>query len=352
MKFFKIFSCAVICILAAGSDSFGQLPAFSNFWLVPQLTAPTAMAGNEVSQVAAHFRRQSFKQDVGYRTFLVSGQLPVYYDGNKHFGTFGFNLMREESGSSFLFANSGAMLSYLYDAEMSERHHLVAGIQGGYYFRNIDLSSVTTDNQFVGGQFDPALGNGEQFADGRSSAFLANVGLAYYLTDLEGDPIFHIGAALKNANNGSFTYLTNSESQAAPNALVAYSHIRLVGNQYYQVVSDLYWRNENNVNDFTGGFQLRKGTKPRVDVTHNHLGIGLYYSQDQTGIMALQLVQPKFLLAISYDMVLGNRNLRSMQSAVEVSLGWRALRSGKNSNQNPRKNRKKLPWKTQKRTRR
>lgn len=345
MNFFKLFSSIAICILAAGTNCYGQLPTFSNFWLIPQLTAPTAMAGNDVYQVAAHFRRQSFKQDIGYRTLLLSGQLPLYYDGNRHFGTLGFNIMREESGSSYLFATSGAMLTYLYDAEVSERHHLVGGIQGGYYSRNIDISNVTTDNQFKDGVFDPALDNGEQLSDGRSAAFLANVGLAYYLTDEAGDQLFHIGAALANANNGSFNYLTNTGSRAAPNALIAYSHVRLVGNQYYQVVSDLYWRNENKINDIAGGVQFRKGTKPRVDVTNNHLGIGLYYSQDQTGIMALQLVQPNWLLALSYDMVLGDKSLRTMQNAVEVTLGWRAVRSGKNSNQNPRKNRKRLPWK-------
>lgn len=345
MSFLKFTYSLVLLIIITWTPSFGQTPVFRSFWLIPQLTAPTAMAGNDVYQVAAHFRRQSFEENAGYRSMLISGQFPLYYDGNKQFGTLGLNLMREESGSSFLLATSGAMLSYLYDASIAQQHHLVGGFQGGYYSRSIDWSKVTTDNQFKQGKIDPAKGTGEEFSGDRSAAFLANVGLAYYLTDPEGGEIFHIGTAFNNANNGGFTYLSTGKSQAAPQAFVAYSHVRLISNPYYQVVSDVYWRNENKINDLTGGFQIRKGTKPRVDVANNHLGIGLYYSQDQTGTMALQLVQPNWLLGVSYDMVFGDKPLRGVQNAVEVSLGWRALRSGKESNQNPRKNRQRLPWK-------
>lgn len=331
-------------VFITATNAFAQLPSFSGFWLTPQLTAPTAMAGDNAYQVTAHYRRQGFEESTGYLTYLLSGQIPIYNMANTHLGTLGLTVMRDESGASFLYTTSGVMVNYLYDAAIARRHHLVGGVQGAYYGRRLDWSKVTTNNQFVNGGFDPAVNNGEQFSDDPSRAFLVNVGLAYYLTDYEGDEQFHIGAALTNANSGSFTYLMNSESQAVPNALVGYAHLRLMSNPYFDVVSDLYWRNENKVNDLIGGIQIRKGTKPRVKVADNHLGIGLYYSQDHTGILALQLIQPNWLLGISYDMVFGNKPLRNMQNAVEVSLGWRAIRTGKDKNSNPRKKRRKLPW--------
>lgn len=349
MQIFRLLLGAGLVLLLSGTNIFAQLPTFSGFWLIPQLTAPTAMAGNDVYQLSAHYRRQAFQESAGYRTFLLSGQIPLYDKANTQFGTLGINLMQEESGSSFLFSTTGILLTYLYDAAIAEQHHLVAGVQGGYYGRKIDWSKVTTNNQFSDGQFDPALGSGEQFSDDPSNAFLANVGLAYYFADEKGKPIFHVGAALANANNASFTYLTDNKSQAAPRAVIAYSHLRLISNPYFEVVSDLYWRNESKVSDLVGGFQLRKGTKPRVEVADNHLGLGLYYSQDHTGILALQLIQPNWLLGISYDMAFGDQPLRNGQNAVEVSLGWRALRLSTDENQNPRKNRRKLPWKTNRR---
>lgn len=348
MQFFRLIISIAVFILISSTITLGQLPTFSGFWLTPQLTAPTAMAGDDAYQVSAHYRRQGLGEGVGYRTYLLSGQIPFYNRENTHFGTLGVNVMRDESGSSYLFNTSGLMLTYLYDASIARRHHLVGGVQAAYYWRKIDWSSVTTSNQFVNGGFDPALNPGEQFSDDPSQAFLTNVGLAYYLTNYEGDQQFHIGAAITNANSGSFTYLTNPESQSIPRYLVGYAHLRLMSNAEFDVVSDLYWRNERKVNDLTGGFRLRKGTSLRESVADNHLGIGLYYSQDHTGILAMQLIQSNWLLGVSYDMVFGNKPLRNMQNAVEVSLGWRAVRANKAKKYNPRKSRRTLPWKNNK----
>lgn len=306
------------------------------------------MAGSDDYQVTAHYRQQGFEESTGYRTLMLSSQIPLYNRVNTHLGTLGVNVMQDEIGSSYLLSTSGLMLTYLYDATIARRHHLVAGAQGAYYWRKIDWSSVTTNNQFVNGSFDPALSPGEQFSDEPGKALLTNVGLAYYLADFEGDPVFHIGGAITNANSGNFTYLTDSESQSIPRTLVGYAHIRLMSTPYYDVVSDFYLRNENQVNDLVGGLRLRKGTSARTKTVDNHLGVGLYYSQDHTGILALQLMQPNWLIGISYDMVFADQPLRNMQNAVEVTLGWRAIRGNKGPRYHPSKQRKKLPWRSRK----
>ncbi len=349
MQFFRLTANISVILFLAGTAAFAQLPSFSGFWLTPQLTAPTAMAGDDAYQVSAHYRMQGSEENNGYKTYLLSGQIPLYDRANTHFGTVGISLIREESGASYLFTTSGAMLTYLYDAAISYRHHLVGGVQGAYYGRKLNWSKVTTSNQFINGGFDPARSSGEYFPDNPGQAFVANAGLAYYFTDFDGEPVIHIGTALTNVNRGSFTYLMESESQAVPVALLSYAHFRLISNPYFEFVSDLYWRSENKVSDLMGGFRFRKGTKPRANVADNHLGAGLYYSQDHTGILALQLVQPNWIIGLSYDMVFGNRPLRSMQNAVEVSLGWRALREKKGRNPYRRNYRKRLPWKRKKR---
>ena len=349
MQFFRLVIAVFLFLLITTTNAVAQLPTFSGFWLTPQLTAPTAMAGDDAYQVTAHYRRQGFEESEGFRTLMVSGQIPFYNRSNYHFSTLGVSLMRDESGSSFLLSTSGLMLTYLYDARISQRNHIVAGVQGAYYGRRIDWSKVTTNNQFVNGGFDPAASSGENFSDDPSYAFLANIGMSYYLADYEGYPIFHIGAALANANSGSFNYLMDKESRSVPSAVSGFAHFRLVSNPYYEVVSDLYWQNRSKVNDIIGGFQFRKGINPRVNVADNHLGVGLYYSQDHTGILALQLLQSNWIFGFSYDMVFGNRPLRSVQNAVEVSLGWRTVRENKKRNYNPRKYRKKLPWKKKRR---
>lgn len=344
MRFFRICVSVSIGVLISSASAFAQLPTFSGFWLTPQLTAPTAMAGNDAYQVTAHYGRQGFEESTGYRTFLLSGQIPIYDKANTQFGTLGVNIIRDESGASYLFTTSGAMLSYLYDAEIAQRQHLVGGVQAGYYGRRIDRSKISTNNQFANGNFDPALSSGEQFPDDPSQAFIANVGLGYYLTDSEGAQLFHLGVALGNANRGSYNYLLDYESQSAASPLKAYAHVRLTSNPFFDVVSDLYWRHESKVHDITGGFRVRKGTSTGLSIADHHLGLGLYYSQDHTGVLALQLIQPDWLIGISYDVVFGNKPLQNMQNGVEVTLGWRAIRVKEKRKYNPRKHKRKLPW--------
>lgn len=333
-----------LLLIFQSTSVFGQLPTFSSFWLSPQLAAPTAMAGNDAYQVSAHYRRQAFGESFGYRSMLLSAQLPLYYQGKTQFGTLGLNLMQDESGTSFLFSTTGLLFSYLYDAVIADGHHLVAGTQAGYFRRGIDWSNVTTNNQYVDGHFDPSVGAGEPFPDEKSYAFTTNVGLAYYFADEKGNPVIHVGAGLTNINGGSFTYLSDQESQVTPKTFVAYSHFRVFSNSDYELVSDVYWRNENEVNDLIGGFQLRKGTKPRVEIAENHLGVGLYYTRDHTGIIALQLIQPNWLFGISYDLMFGDKPLRNTQNAVEVTVGWRAKRVSKEGKRNSGGTRRKLPW--------
>ena len=347
MQFFRLILSIMLFMFICGTEAFAQLPTFSGFWRTPQLTAPTAMAGNNAYQVTAHYRRQGFEESTGYRTFMLSGQMPLYTRTNTHFGTLGANLLRDETGSSYIFTTTGAMLTYLYDARLSSRHHLVGGVQGSYYWRKVDWSKVSTSNQYVNGHYDPAIGSGEEFSDDPGQAFLGNVGLAYYLTDSEGNQLFHLGAAYTNINNGSFTYLKNSKDQAVPQMLVGYAHVRLYSNSYFDVVSDLFWRSHQAVNDWVGGVRLRKGTGKRLSIADSHLGAGIYYSQDQSGIISLELVQPKWLFGISYDMVFGNDPLQKMQNAVEVSLGWRGLGRkdrGPNRRKLPWEGKNKLPW--------
>lgn len=349
MQFFKLILTGLLLIFINCGVSYGQVPTFSGFWLTPQLTAPTAMAGSDAYQVSAHYRSQAIKDNIGYRTMLLSGRLPLYDRSGTHFGTAGLSLMRDESGSSYLYTTSGVMLTYLYDASIAQRQHLVGGVQAGYYGRKIDWSKVTTNSQFVNGGFDPAADPGESFSGDPSQTFLANVGLAYYLTDFQGEQVFHLGAAIKNANGGSYNYLTESKSQAVPTAMTAYANLRLISNPTFMVVSDLFWQNRRNVNELRGGVQLRKGTSMRANIPDNHLGIGLYYAKDNTGTIALQFIQPNYLLGLSYDLAFGESPLPRIQNAVEVTLGWRAVRSDKNypgqkRRSLPWKNKRKLPW--------
>lgn len=340
-------------LLTFSTRVMGQYPGFSSFWLSPQLVAPTAMAGSQYHQVTAHYRKQAFGENFGYRSLLLSSQFPVYINRNTQVGTLGVNLMQDESGTAYLFSTTGVMISYLYDVNLSSRHHLAGGVQGGYFSRGLNLGSVTTDNQFADGAFNPNLPHNEMFRQDQSVAFTTNVGLGYYLSDAEGEQLFHLGAGMINANKGRFTYLETDQNQAEPLKWVIYSNIRLLSTPSFEVVNQMYWREENQVQDFVGGFQFRKGINPRARVSQEHLGLGLYYTQDQTASISLQLARANLLVGLNYDLPFGSKVTRKVQNAAEVTLGWRMERQGAKRMYNSRtygrkmparKLKSKLPW--------
>jgi type IX secretion system PorP/SprF family membrane protein len=327
MRFFTFIFLACTFLLFGSTESQAQYTTPIGFWLSPQFTAPTAMSAYGYKQISSHYQKQAVAENFGARSLLLSGQFPLYGQRNTPFGTLGVNLMRQENGSSYLMATTGAMLSYNYTVNLSGQHHLVGGVQGGYFSRRLDWSKVSTSNQLDGGQLNPGLPYGETFNDYQSSAFTTNVGLAYYLTDRRGQQVFHIGGGLINANKGRFTYLEDDNQQAEPQRIVLYSQLRLISTPFYELGTNMYWQQQNKLGDFVGGLQLNKGINPRKTVAEEHLGLGLYFSPDQSAILALQLVRQNLLLGLSYSTPIGAQGVRGIQNAAEATVGWRIQRA-------------------------
>ncbi|WP_225000315.1 type IX secretion system membrane protein PorP/SprF [Cesiribacter sp. SM1] len=343
MRLFKVALVAVVCMVVVTTDLLAQYTTPISFWLSPQLTAPTAMSGNDYQQISAHYQKLALVGNIGARSMVLSGQFPLYSRNNVPFGTAGINILRQDNGTAYLFSTTGAVLSYNYTVRFSSQHHLVGGVQGGFFSRKIDWNKATTRNQFADGQINPNLDHGETFHDYRSQAFTTNIGLAYYLTDARGEQRFHIGAGMINANKGRFTYLENDNSQAEPVKWMVYSQLRLISNPFFELATNMYWQQENKFNDFVGGLQLNKGINPRKTVSEEHLGLGVYYSPDHSATLAMQLLRQNMLLGLSYSMPFGDKDLYGIQSAAEVTLGWRLQRSGKKAAYYAGGNRNRLP---------
>ncbi len=330
-------------MLLISADVLAQYTTPVSFWLSPQFTAPTAMSAYDYPQISAHYQKQALVGNIGARSMILSGQMPLSNGRNAQFGTVGVNLMRQETGTAYLFSTTGALLSYNYTVRLTSRHHLIGGVQGGYFSRSIDWAKVTTSNQFSNGEINPGLDHGENFNDYQSRAFTTNVGLAYYLADARGEQKFHIGAGMINANKGRFTYLENDDNQAEPVRWIVYSHLRLVSSPFFELGTNMYWQQESKLNDFVGGLQLNKGINPRKTVSEEHLGLGLYYSPDKTTTLAMQLKRQNLLLGISYSMPLGNQALHGIQNAAEVTLGWHMQKAARKRSYNGGSYRGKIP---------
>lgn len=298
-----------------------QTQNLSQYWLAPQLNTPTAFGSSDYLQVSAHYRRAAIAEDLGFTTSILSAQLPVY-SGDRRMGTAGLNLIRETSGQLDLLATTGVMASYSYDVQLSSQHHLLGGIQAGYFSRRLNWDKVTTDTQWQYGQYIGGA-TGEGFSNERSSLFQANIGLGYYLTDAQGKKKLELGLGANNVNRGRFTYLSEDGNEAEPLRITAYASYKAVDKGSFDLSPMLRWQQEDGLSDYMGGLLLRKSLKEGGSMAVNHLGLGAFYSPEQTTVLALQLSQPSYQLAISYDLATGEGLNQRTRNAVEVSLAWR-----------------------------
>lgn len=323
MLFFRLLILAGALFLSPHSHLFAQHIIPVNFWLNPQLLAPTAMGASNYIQVNASYQKQALIGNLGSRSLALNAQAPLSAASGEQYGMLGLGIVRDESGASGQLSTTAYLLSYNYTAHLSSSHHLVAGIQAGYYARRLNWRRVTTGSQYADGQHNPDLDNGEQLTQYESQAFTTNLGLAYYFSDADGEPLVHLGAGMLNANKGKFSYLEDNSKLADPMRWVAYADLRLMQNHSFALFSRFYWMQESGTSDFVGGLQFNKALDSRNNLLDDHFGVGAYYSPEHHATLSMQLAKPKWVMAASYSIPLGGQVLRKTQSGVAVTLGWR-----------------------------
>ena len=332
MKNFNTFK----TILAAGAtvlslQAAAQTQQFSQYWLTPQFNMPTAIGVSDYQQISAHYRRQSIAEDLGFTTYALSGQLPIF-SGERKIGVAGLSLIRETSGNLNLLATTGVQAGYTHNVSLSSNHFLLGGVQAGYFSRSLNWDDVTTDTQWQFGQY---IGGetGENFQNGRSGLFQVNVGLGYLFTNAKQQPILELGVGGSNVNRGSFTYLENNDNEAEPLTLSAYANWTALNTESFSLSPMVRWQQQESVNEYMGGLMFRKAFSGET-IEENHLGIGAFYSPEKTTVLALQYAQPKFLLGISYDLATGENLNSRTRNAVEVSFALRLNKRPKQANMN------------------
>ncbi len=136
---------------------------FSQFYEAPLLRNP-ALAGIFTGdyRVQAIFHNQWNSFSNAYRTGSLSGEYKWPVGKSSDFFTTGMEILYDQAGTAAL--NTTELLPALnYHKSLSNTHpmYLAVGFMGGLVAKQLDLSKVTTNSQYNGTAYDPALPNGE-----------------------------------------------------------------------------------------------------------------------------------------------------------------------------------------------
>jgi type IX secretion system PorP/SprF family membrane protein len=154
---------------------------FSQFFETPLLRNPS-LAGifNGDIRVQGVYRNQWGSVTVPYKTgsFNVEYKQPIGQGDD--FITSGLQLVYDKAGSTnFTTTNILPAVNYHKSLGSNKSSYLSLGFMGGLVQRRIDRSKMTTNSQFDGNGYNPALADGEVFVNDNFSYLDGSVGMTF-----------------------------------------------------------------------------------------------------------------------------------------------------------------------------
>jgi type IX secretion system PorP/SprF family membrane protein len=173
----SIHTFVVFAGLAMSQGLFAQDIHFSQYFSAPLILNPALTGQFEGDfRFTTNYKTQwSAVSKNGFKTFAAAVDAPVYE--KKVFA--GLSFYNDKAGDSKMGTNT-VNLSLSSMINFDENNSLVAGIQGGWAQRKLDLSGVTWDNQYDGNTFNNTLPSGEVITAGNFNYFDLSSGLYFH----------------------------------------------------------------------------------------------------------------------------------------------------------------------------
>lgn len=277
--------------------AYGQDPHFSQFFISPQSINPANTGNSEGAwRLLSNYRQQWLNTGTRFNSFSLNTDVKL------------LGLAEEENtlalGLSFLsdrtmngaFSNTYTSGSLAYHLQLNAFHRLGMGIQTTYGTRNLDFNQLTFGEQFLAGEFDISLPNGENALTSLKPFLSTSAGLVYtFKTDqLDmslGTALFHFNKPIQSFTNDSDQTLPVKQSA---NLSATYTSPDQRG--YH--LSGIYQKQGNQLYFSIGGatgIQMARGESNKM------LWAGIWYRNNDVIYPYLGIIQGNFQLGLSYD---------------------------------------------------
>ncbi|WP_205509262.1 PorP/SprF family type IX secretion system membrane protein [Longitalea arenae] len=197
----------------------GQDIHFSQFFEAPLLRNPS-LAGIYTGdyRIQGVYRDQWNSITNAYRTGSLNAELKMPVGVGNDFITTGIQAVFDKAGTVGL-TTTHILPALNYHKSLSDEKtmYLSLGFMGGLIRKSIDVTKMTTDNQYSGGGYDGSLPTGENFLTPNYSTWDASVGMSFNTTfgEEQANSMF-VGFAYHHLNRPKNSFYRNRSIELSP----------------------------------------------------------------------------------------------------------------------------------------
>lgn len=316
--FAKYIVIMMVAILPAGSG-YGQDIHFSQFFETPILRNP-ALAGvfNGDLRIQAVWRNQWNSVTVPYQTGSINGEYKLAVGKGDDFMTLGGQVLYDQAGSVALSATHVSPVFNFHKSLSSQRNmYLSAGFAAGIVQRKVDRSRMTTNSQYNGSDYDPALSANETFVNNNYLYFDGSAGISFNMQlGNHADNNFFAGVAYHHFNQSAKVSFYSRSEVALDPKLVFSAGVKTSVNGYSFVTFQGDFSKQGPSSEIIGGMLYSLKLDDPADPRYILSGGGFLRWKDAFVPVFKMDIRP-FTFAISYDI-----NISQLKAASQSRGGF------------------------------
>lgn len=300
----NIFYClAGFCLLLGPVASYSQDIHFSQISETPLLRNP-ALAGifSGDVRIQSVYRNQWSSVTTPYQTTSLNAEYRLPVGQGDDFLTVGAQILHDKAGDIALSATHLLPAINYHKSLGSDRNaYLSLGFMAGYVQRRFDRSKVTTNNQFDGVNYNPGIGDGENFNRTSYSYFDGSAGISLNSQIGENENNnFYLGLAYHHFNRPrNISFFSTYDLEMSPKWVgSAGMRFSMTDNSFFTIEAD--YSSQGKYSELIVGslysWKLDDSEDPRYCI---HAGAYLRWKDAIIPVAKLEF--KPFSVAVSYD---------------------------------------------------
>lgn len=317
-------------LIAFALPAIGQQMNFSQYRLTPLLNNPSLIATSEEIKADFGYRNQFGGKQGNYSTPFLSGYMPLYTktsnDQFKKFGAAGVQLLTDRTGYNGMLATTGFSVAYTHIATLSKIDRIAFGLQPGLFQRRVDFSKLSTGSQWDGlnGAYDPNRPINESITSvERKMFFTLNAGVTYIRENSNGEPFLTVSLGGNNLTRPNISL--NSKTFKNPINWNFQASVLAFENEQFQIKPTFRHVQLSNLNQTNlGSYFYYKLSEKGSFIKEGNIGLGLWYSNQNALVTALEINQRDWAIGFSYDFITSAlADASNRTGAPEIIVGFR-----------------------------